>query len=177
MDGFKKRTYRSLREFIQDLGFILKNRKRVRAIFRSESLSPAFRERMMLAVTQVNDCRFCARFHVKAALAEGISREEVDAILQGAFKDCPSDQLSGVLYAEHWAEMLGVPDAEARDKLIATYGQDRANDIDIVLRVVKTGNLTGNTVDHWLYRISFGKWGLPRAARSGCVVGFKTVSS
>ena len=88
MDGFKKRTYRSLWDFLQDLGFIFKNRKRIRAIFRSESLSPAFRERMMLAVTQVNDCRYCARFHTKAALAEGISREEVDAILQGAFKDC-----------------------------------------------------------------------------------------
>jgi AhpD family alkylhydroperoxidase len=167
MDGFKKRTYRSLREFIQDLGFILKNRKRVRAIFRSESLSPAFPERMMLAVTQANDCRFCARFHTKAALAEGISREEVDAILNGAFKDCPSDQLAGVLYAEHWAEMLGAPEAEVRDKLIATYGQDMASDIDVVLRLIKTGDLTGNTVDYLLYRISFGKWGLPRAARTG----------
>ena len=167
MDGLKKRTYSSLREFIQDLGFILKDRKRIRAIFRSESLSPAFRERMMLAVTQVNDCRFCARFHTKAALAEGISREEIDTILNGAFKDCPSDQLSGVLYAEHWAEMLGAPDAEARGKLIAAYGQSTANDIDIVLRIIKTGNLTGNTVDYLLYRISFGKWGLPQAAHTG----------
>ena len=167
MDGFKKRTYRNLREFLQDLGFIFKNRKRIRAIVGSESLSPAFRERMMLAVTQVNDCRYCARFHTKAALAEGISREEVDAILNGAFKDCPSDQLAGILYAEHWAEMLGAPDAEVRDKLIAAYGQNMASDIDILLRLIKTGNLTGNTVDHWLYRISFGKWGLPRAARTG----------
>ena len=167
MDGFKKRTYRSLREFLQDLGFIFKNRKRIRAIFESKSLSPAFRERMMLAVTQVNDCRYCARFHAKAALAEGISREEVDAILNGAFKDCPPDQLAGVLYAEHWAEMLGAPDAEVRDKLIAAYGQDMANDIDIVLRLIKTGNLTGNTVDCLLYRVSFGKWGLARAARTG----------
>ena len=94
---------------MSDLGFIFKNRKRVRALFRGESLSPAFRERMMLAVTRVNECRYCARFHAKAALAEGISREEVDAILGGAFKDCPSDQLVGVLYAEHWAEMSGVP--------------------------------------------------------------------
>lgn len=124
---------------MQDLGFIFKNRKRIRSIFGSESLSPAFRERMMLAVTQVNDCRYCARFHTKAALAEGISREEVNAILEGAFKDCPSDQLAGVLYAEHWAEMLGAPDAEVRDKLIAAYGQDMANDIDIILRIIKTG--------------------------------------
>ncbi len=167
MDGFKKRTYRSLRRFMGDLGFIFRNRKRIRALFRGESLSPAFRERMMLAATQVNECRYCARFHAKAALAEGISREEVDAILGGAFKDCPSDQLVGVLYAEHWAEMSGVPDAEICDKLIAAYGQNTANDIDVVLRVVQTGNLTGNTIDYVLYRISFGKWGSPWTERTG----------
>jgi AhpD family alkylhydroperoxidase len=166
MERFKKRTYRSLREFMSDLSFIFKNRKRVRALFRGETISPAFRERMMLAVTRVNECRYCARFHAKAALAEGVSREEVEAILEGAFRDCPSDQLTGVLYAEHWAEMSGVPDAEVCGKLTAVYGQDTANDIDVVLRVVLTGNLTGNTVDYLLYRISFGKWGLSRTARS-----------
>jgi AhpD family alkylhydroperoxidase len=166
MDGFKKRTYRSLREFMQDLGCIFKNRKRLRVISAGESLSPAFRERMMLAVTQVNDCRFCARFHTKAALEEGISREEIDDILKGAFEDCPADQLVGVLYAEHCAETMGGPDAEVRDKLVAAYGQDMANDIDIVLRVIKTGNLTGNTVDYFLYRLSFGQWGLPRTRDS-----------
>jgi hypothetical protein len=40
--------------------------------------------------------------------------------------------------------------------------------------LVKTGNLTGNTVDYSLYRISVGPWGLPRAiSRSSEVdVGF-----
>jgi AhpD family alkylhydroperoxidase len=162
MDGFKKRTYRNVLEFLHDVGFLLKNRKRIRAILESESLPPAFRERMMLAVTHVNECRYCAHFHTKAALDEGISREEVDAILHGAFKDCPSDQLTGVLYAEHWAETMGAPDAEIRAKLATAYGQETADNIDVVLRMIKTGNFTGNTADYLLYRISFGKWGLPR---------------
>lgn len=163
MNVFKKRTYFSLREFFRDLSFIFKHRKRVRALFRGESLSPAFRERMMLAVTQVNECRYCARFHAKAALAEGVSRGEVSAILGGAFGDCPSDQLVGVLYAEHWSEMSGVPDPAVRDNLVTAYGSDMANDIDAVLRVVQTGNLTGNTVDYLLFRISFGRWGAQRS--------------
>jgi AhpD family alkylhydroperoxidase len=160
MDTFKKRIYRSPREFMSDLGFIFRNRKRVRALFRGETLPPAFRERMMLAVTNVNKCRHCARFHGKVALAEGVSREEVDAIFGGAFQDCPADQLVGVLYAGHWAEMSGVPDAAMRDNLVATYGPGPADEIDVVLRVVQTGNLTGNTVDYLLYRVSFGRWGL-----------------
>lgn len=166
MDKFKKRTYRSPWEFLKDLGFILKNIKRVRAIFSRKAISPVFRERMMLAVTQVNDCRYCARFHAKAALSEGISREEVDALLQGQFKDCPDDEVTGILYAEHWAETAGQVDAEIRGKLLAAYGQHMVNDIDLVLRIIKTGNLAGNTADYWLYRISFGRWGITQATQS-----------
>ena len=168
MDGFKKRTYGSLREFVGDLGFLFRKRRQVRALSRGERLAPAFRERMMLAVTRVNECRFCARYHSKLALSEGVPCGEVDGILRGVFQDCPGDELTGVLYAEHWAETSGVPDPEVRDRLVAAYGQDAADDIDIVLRVVKAGNLTGNTADHLLYRISFGRWGKgkPRAAIS-----------
>jgi AhpD family alkylhydroperoxidase len=167
MGNFRKRIYQNPWNFAQDIGFILKNLKRVRALVRGESLSPAFRERMMLAVTRVNDCRYCARFHSKIAVDEGISREEVEAMLKGIYEDCPAGEIIGVLYAEHWAETSGAPDAAMRDKLLASYGQAMVNDIDVVLRVIKTGNLTGNTVDYWVYRLSFGRWGLPRTAQDG----------
>jgi AhpD family alkylhydroperoxidase len=157
---FKKRIYRNPWAFLQDLGFIVKNLGRVYAIFRGQSISPAFRERMMLAVTRVNDCRLCAYLHTKAALSEGISREEIDAFLGGEFKDCPAGEIAGVLYAEHWAETTGQVDAEMREKLVAAYGQAAVNDIDVVLRIIKTGNFTNNTLDYLLYRISFGRWGV-----------------
>lgn len=159
MAGFKKRSYQNLREFMQDLGFILKNQKRIRTIFKGKDFSPAFRERMMLAVTHVNNCRYCASFHTKAAMAEDISREEVNAFLNGRFDDCPQAELTGVLYAEHWAESMGKPDAEIRDKLISEYGQEKADDIDLVLGVIKTGNCTMNSIESLLHKISFGRWG------------------
>jgi hypothetical protein len=92
----------------------------------------------------------------------------VDAILQGAFANCPQGELTAVLYAEHWAETDGAPDRAVREKFVGEYGQEAADDVDIILRTVRAGNYTGNTVDYLLYRLSFGRWGwaAPAARRS-----------
>jgi AhpD family alkylhydroperoxidase len=146
-------------DFLRDVGFLVANRKRVRAILRGQTLSASFRERLMLAVTRVNQCRYCTRFHSKAALSAGMAREQIEAILQGEYQDCPAEELAAILYAEHWAETEGRPDAEARDRVVQTYGSAMAEAIDTALRIVKAGNYTGNTLDYLLYRASFGRWG------------------
>jgi hypothetical protein len=33
-------------------------------------------------------------------------------------------------------------------------------EIEVVLRVIRIGNLMGNTIDYVLYRVSFGRWGV-----------------
>lgn len=159
MDGFKKRSYKNPCAFLKDMGFLLKNQKRIRAIFRGKFLAPAFRERIMLSVTHVNKCRHCASFHAKAALTEKISREEIKAILDGQFNNCPKEEITGILYAEHWAETYGKPDAAVYDKFVSDYGQRTADDIYLVLRVIKTGNFSLNSLESLLYKVSFGKWG------------------
>ena len=37
--------------------------------------------------------------------------------------------------------------------------------INLVLRMIRVGNLWGNTWDLLLYRISFGRWGMARRTR------------
>ena len=123
-------------------------------------LSPAFRERLMLAVTAVNGCRYCSHVHAREALLAGVSEREVEALLSGVVDDCPSEEEAVVFYAQHWAETDANPDPEARQKLAEAYGDDTAGDIELVLRMIRVGNLTGNTWDYFLYHISFGRWGL-----------------
>ena len=41
-----------------------------------------------------------------------------------------------------------------------TYGPQKAEAIETVLRIIRMGNLAGNTGDYLLYRFSFGRWGL-----------------
>jgi len=65
---FGKRTYNNLKEFFSDILFLMKNHKQMREINKGTIISPAFRERMMLAVTAVNRCRYCSYFHTRKRL-------------------------------------------------------------------------------------------------------------
>ena len=155
--GFRRRTYASFSAFLDDVRFMSGNRDQLRAAM--SLLDGPFRERLMLAVTQVNQCRYCADFHAKQALEAGLVQEEIEQLLDGVIDHCPPDEVLAILYARHWAEQAGVPDPEIRQKLVETYGEAKTAAIDIVLRMIQTGNLSGNTVDYLKYRISGGRWG------------------
>jgi AhpD family alkylhydroperoxidase len=87
--GFHKRTYISLKELVKDLAFPFRKRKQLREIKAKGLLSPVFRERLMLAVTAVNGCRYCSYFHAKQALKSGITQEEINQLLSGTVDNCP----------------------------------------------------------------------------------------
>ena len=155
---FKKRTYGSIREFFADLCFPIRHRKRLSELKSRELIAPAFRERLMLTVTAVEGCRYCSYFHARQALKSGVTQEEIGQLLSGDVDNCPEEEALAVIYAQHWAESNANPDPEAVLKLQETYGVEKAEAIDLVLRMIRLGNLAGNSFDYLLYRISLGKW-------------------
>lgn len=160
MDKFKGRIYHSPRQFGREFWFLIKNRSGIRALMRQNLLSPAFRERLMLAVTAVNGCRYCSYVHAREALLAGVSETEVESLLSGVVDSCPVKESAAVLYAQHWAESDVNSDPEARQKLSAIYGSEVAAAIELALRMIRMGNLMGNTWDYLLYHVSLGRWGL-----------------
>ncbi len=158
LDDFPKRTYGSLAELRSDLRFMRKHRAAIAKAMRQ--IPEDFRERLMLAVTQVNGCRYCANYHAKAALTEGLSAEEVAALLDGVVEVCPEAQIPAVFYAQHWADTGGQPDPEARAQLVAAYGEEEVQHIEALLRVISMANYMGNALDYALYRLSGGRWGV-----------------
>jgi AhpD family alkylhydroperoxidase len=162
VDKFKRRIYRKPIQLIADFRGIMRRRKEIRPLMRGEVINAAFRERLMLAVTQVNGCRYCSYGHARQALAEGISQEEIEALGQGMFAGSPSGEVPALLYAQHWAEAGGEPDQAARQRLVEQYGEEIAAGIELALRMIRMGNLLGNTWDYVLYRVSFGRWGAER---------------
>jgi|AntAceMinimDraft_9_1070365.scaffolds.fasta_scaffold02584_7 AhpD family alkylhydroperoxidase len=155
---FNKRTYVSLKDFLRDLIFPFRKRKQLREVKNKRLLSPAFRERLMLAVTAVERCRYCSYFHSKLALKGGIPQEEIGKLLSGDVQDCPEEEVIAILYAQHWAESNAHPDPEAVQKLQEIYGSEKAEAIHLMLHMIRLGNLLGNTWDYLLFRLSFGKW-------------------
>jgi AhpD family alkylhydroperoxidase len=164
---FKRRLYPSLGDFAADLRATMGRPRQMRAVMRGESLDPAFRERLMLAVTAVNGCRYCSYYHARQALVVGIAPEEAEALAAGVMDTCPPEQLPAVLYAQHWAESAGRPDAATRAHIVELYGAPTTEAIELALHTIRIGNMAGNTFDYGLYRLSFGRWDVDRQPRMG----------
>jgi len=154
---FKKRMYRSFGQFWKDLSFLWKEKgKNIRAARRNLIL-PAFRERLMLEVSVVNGCRYCSYLHAKTALKAGLSPEEIKSFLSGSASASPQEEAVALLYAQHWAESGGEPEPEAVQRLFETYGAEKAETIDGILRMITLGSLMGNTWDYFLHHIPLFK--------------------
>jgi AhpD family alkylhydroperoxidase len=157
---FNRRAYHRAGDLWRDVRFPLQNQARMRRAMRGDLVSYPFRERLMLAVTAVNGCRYCSYYHAQEALKAGLPDDELQKLLEGVVDDAPAEELPALLYAQHWAETDGKPDMAARQKLLETYGPQRVEAIETVLHMIRAGNLLGNTADYWLSRLSFGRWGL-----------------
>ena len=158
MDKFRRRTYPGPGSLLRDVRAIVADRGLLRVTMRG-GLDPAFRERLMLVVTGVNGCRYCSYAHARQALAEGLSPEEIARLGDGTLEGSPTGEIPALLYAQHWAETDGAPDPEARAAVQKAYGDETLARIEIVLRVIRVGNLLGNTWDYLLHRITFGRFG------------------
>jgi AhpD family alkylhydroperoxidase len=155
---FNKKTYKSIKELFADLFFPVKNMKRLREVRKRGLLSPSFQERLMLAVTAVDGCRYCSYVHTKQALKSGIQPPEISRLLSGDIDGCPEEEAIAVMYAQHWADSDAHPDLEIVQRLQRTYGVEKAEAINLMLRMVRIGNIMGNTLDYFIYLISFGKF-------------------
>lgn len=156
---YARRTYRSPRQLWNDLVCVLRQRHQIRPLMRGQRLSPAFRERLMLAVTQTNRCRYCAAFHGYLAQHAGVSARETGLLLDGIVGDSPAAEQPALLYARQWAASNAAPGDEARRQLVEHYGAATAQDIELALRLIRIGNLSGNLVDLAAYRLSRGRFG------------------
>ena len=99
---------------------------------------------------------------VDAASLENLKtkNEELKVLLTGEIpEDAPFEEIPALVYAQHWAESDAQPDDATVQRLIDEYGQEKADAIHIVLRMIRMGNLSGNLLDYILFKLSFGKLG------------------
>lgn len=145
MDGFSRRRYLRVRDPLADMREISRHRRQIRVLMSGDVISEEFRERLMLAVTEVNGCRYCSYGHARAALAAGVTQDEVASLQEGDLAESPPDEVTALLYAQHWAETDARPDPEIRRRIVDTYGETKTEYIELAMRMIRVGNLLGNT--------------------------------
>ncbi|MDX9991200.1 MAG: carboxymuconolactone decarboxylase family protein [Anaerolineales bacterium] len=149
---FNKRIY-SLPAFREAVREIISHFDELRAAFRAGRIGKAFAEKIMLAVTQVNGCRYCSYGHSRAALAAGVSEAELQQLLQGEIGGFPEQEAVALAFAQHYAESGCQPAPASVQRLVDYYGDETARDIRAYLRMITFGNLLGNTFDALLSRL------------------------
>lgn len=110
-------------------------------------LDEQFTNKILLAVTQVNGCRYCSYLHTQHALESGMSEEEIKSLLSGEVDNVENDDTVALIFAQHYAETQAKPNKEALQRLFETYGEEKANNILGVIRGIMVGNIHGISID------------------------------
>jgi AhpD family alkylhydroperoxidase len=152
--AFNKRIY-NIASFKNAVADALANLDDMWAARRGGRVSPAFAERIMLAVTQVNSCRYCQYGHARVALRAGVTQEEIQFLRDGQLEGLPAEEVAALFFAQHHAETAGQPEPEAWQHLVDTYGPEAARDIVAYIRMISMGNLLGNTFDAFFSRLAW----------------------
>ena len=121
---------------------------------RDQRISRQFSERIMMAVTEVNGCRYCSYFHTQVSLRAGMHKEEIQRILTGDFDGTPQEELAALYFAQHYADSGGKPNADAVQCLRDAYGEAGAKEILAYIRAIMVGNAWGNMFDAFRLRLS-----------------------
>jgi len=106
-------------------------------------LSSKFIERIMLAVTEVNDCAICSYAHTRRALETGMTSAEIQDMLSGILDNVPDEEVAGVMFAQHYADTRGNPTHEAWERVVEIYGLATAKGILGTIRTIMIGNTYG----------------------------------
>ena len=150
---FNKKIY-SLKLLLNDIAFIVGNILQITKAMKNKKINKAFVEKIMLVVTAVNGCTYCAWFHAKKAVSAGINKDEVKNMLKLQFKaNATKFEMLALLYAQHYAETNRKPEKEMTEKLTEFYGKKNSKHIFLIIRMIYFGNLTGNTFDAFLSRL------------------------
>lgn len=149
---YKKRIY-NLRLLLKDTAYFTSNLPAVSRVLYSPSIDRSFAEKIMLTITSVNNCRYCTWLHSDLAGLTGVQNSEIENILQHSFEDVKEYEKPALIYALHYAETNRNPDSDLKNELFEFYGEKIAAEIEIYIRLIFFGNLSGNTMDAFISRL------------------------
>jgi AhpD family alkylhydroperoxidase len=127
----------------------------VRTLLRRR-VSRALAEKILLVVTGVNQCRYCAYAHTRLALRQGVAAPEIAALLALNLAGVSPAEVVALAFAQHYAATRGHSDPPALRHLYGVYGPAVGQDILNYTRLIQWANLTGNMAERWWARCNPG---------------------
>ncbi len=149
-DEFNKRMF-TTKQFFYIIDKALSGAGDFRKAKKKNLISKELQNHIMLVVTQVNGCEICSYKHTKDALEMGMSKRDIANFLSGVTRD--EEESVALFFAQHYAEMCGDYSKKAWDRVVDTYGRDKAKGILAATRFIMMGNAYGIATGALLNRI------------------------
>ena len=152
-----KRVFK-LREQLNNIYFGAKGLVILKSSNKLKYMNKKFKERIMLAITEVNGCEMCSYMHTKIALSSGMNAENIRNILDGDTSSIPLDEAVAIMFAQEFASSKESPGKESVNRLILEYGAEKADRIVAVCNVITMTNGMGTSLDYLYGRIKFKRY-------------------
>ena len=149
--GFRKRT-EDVSSWLRGWLWIVAHRRHVWAITRGR-FDPALRETVMIAVAQVNACRWCSYAHQTWGREVGLDESDVARLAQGEVALSDARLAAGAAYARERADAgFGPVPAPMHARLRTVFEERDATCVEVVARLMHQANMAGNGLDGLLSR-------------------------
>lgn len=114
-----------------------------------------FKERIMLAVTEVNGCELCSFVHTKIALSSGMTEENIAKILNNDSTAIPEYEAVGVMFGQNYAYSHEQQDPLIIKRLMDNYGFETTKAIVASAEMITMTNGMGISMHLFLNRLKF----------------------
>ena len=149
-----KRVF-TIREQLKNIYLGAKSFVLLRKSKKYKLINKKFKERIMLAVTEVNGCEMCSFVHTKIALSSGMSKEEINNILNSDHHDVPLEESVALIFSQHFAFTKENPSMEAIERIIEEYGKQKAELVLAICNMITMTNGMGTSLDYLYSRLRF----------------------
>jgi AhpD family alkylhydroperoxidase len=151
--GFRKRTI-TARQLVASTASLAPELGTMYRIWLKHEIDPGFREELMVAVSRLNDCRYCTWGHHEWAHISGVSDEELAHLEQWDPSGFDRRKWLAITYVRALvtAEFKRTP-AELRREMKAHYSPRKIREIELIARVMDIANRGSNTWDAMLSRL------------------------
>ena len=139
-------TFSSWREAVEGLRAVARRLPTLVRVYRRGTIDRALRERVMIAVSEVNACARCTAVHHRWALRAGVTVAELEAIGLSDLARLDSRSRAGIVYATELAttRFRAPVDPDVMSAVRADLSASDLRAIEAVSRLIAFANLTTN---------------------------------
>lgn len=147
----------SIKEQIGNIYFGSKSFVLLKTSRKYRLMNKKLKERIMLAITEVNGCTMCSYIHTKLALSSGMKSEDIKSILGGDTTSIPLEEAVAVMFGQNFAYSKEVPSKESINRLYEEYGEQKAKLVIAVCYMITMTNGMGTSMDYLYSRLRLKK--------------------